>query len=1437
MKHLYPLVLLSAGAIWVAGCGEVKIDDTVGVSEDADGSADATVAGDNGSGDHGQTDGAVDSAAADVPAECVTDFDCVLSSTVKGKNPCSPPVCDAGKCVTKKKAANVPCIDSSLAPLECERMACNDNGICAIFNKKDGAGCGLGACGHKCEVGLCVGASATDYDDNNACTKDYCNQGDAVIHEPITDLTAFCDDGDACLANDTCVQGVCKGLPVQCSDGIECTTDTCDPKVGCVAQAKDTSCDDGDACTAQKCDKTSGCKVDSFVTGGKCNDGNACTNDDKCSDKGACGGTATCSCKVDSDCKQDNLCLGAPTCSAGVCVSDPTKAVVCDGNTGSSCLLNLCDAKTGACGVVPVDDGKGCDDTNACSSISTCEAGKCEGLFDIKCDDKNGCTDDVCNAQAGCTYVPNDGACTDASACTTGDACSKGACGGAAKNCDDSVACTTDACDAKTGACTNTSNSGKCDDGNPCTADTCDATAGCKFAANDAAVCEDGDPCTQNKCAAGKCTSTTVCQCKDNSGCNDSNACTVDTCSAGKCTNAAAPQDGKPCDTGDKCQVAGSGVCGAGACKTSNKPITCTTPGVCQASACNPATGKCENSNKPDGLSCDADANGCTQADKCVAGKCSAGNTANCAGSASPCADGVCKSTGPGTFSCNAVAKAAGTACEDDKYCTAADTCDATGKCTAGAALSCAAQNDACNTGTCDETKKQCLKVPKATTVGCDDTLYCSTGDHCDSLGKCVGSAAINCPSANCAVGTCDEVNNKCATKPAASGAACTDSSVCTGTDACDAVGLCKGANPLVCDDKNACTKDSCDPIKGCIYTPTAGSVCDDLNACTTGDKCDATGKCQAGAFTCQCTADSGCNDGNVCTTDKCATNKCQNTIAAGAVCDDKNPCSLTSACDASGACVPDATKPYDCAASADACNTASCYDNVGVAACKKVPKVNTTGCDDGLFCTTGDLCNGTGKCVGGAPPLCGKPAACNTSVCAEAAKGCTTQAQTKGTACDDVNPCTSGDACDGAGKCAAGSVLPDFSLCSDGNAGTSADFCYKQVCGGFAYYAGPVGPSSAVAATVSPAGYYTTSLAEPKLSATDVGAWGLFAHGGITTWTFKQAMSAGSAAKPLTGISEQIISGYGAQVWFSPQGSGVWQGPSNPFFSALQAVAPSATDWYAVDSKVIASTLYVGLVGFSAVNNVSALAQCSGDVKGAAAAKCTIKAYSPALRMTDSRIRTHTPCLTCAATPVHVVLGLVQSSSAGLYQAANSYEAPWGSTYATKLGPSYAASSVTSAGIWQANTSFLAPQTGSTARWLVGPAGLVAYEKNGTTGLFSAAVTKAVQSNYSFKSVLRIGGFTLLFGSKPDPLNANSRLPLFLAHDEVVNTQSGYPYWTELTLDPPTYNATCIGNASSGSDAVVGPNAILGFINVCSLGAKGGTISTRTTTMFHRNF
>jgi hypothetical protein len=54
--------------------------------------------------------------------------------------------------------------------------------------------------------------------------------------------------------------------------------------------------------------------------------------------------------------------------------------------------------------------------------------------------------------------------------------------------------------------------------------------------------------------------------------------------------------------------------------------------------------------------------------------------------------------------------------------------------------------------------------------------------------------------------------------------------------------------SPIVCNDNNACTNDSCDPASGCVFANN-NNTCDDGNACTINDACSG-GSCQGTAIT-----------------------------------------------------------------------------------------------------------------------------------------------------------------------------------------------------------------------------------------------------------------------------------------------------------------------------------------------------------------------------------------------------------------------------------------------------------------------------------------------------------------------------------------------------------------------------------------------------------
>ena len=66
---------------------------------------------------------------------------------------------------------------------------------------------------------------------------------------------ASCSDGNLCDGVEVCRAGVCQpGTPISCADNNPCTTETCDPKAGCLrtAVANGTPCIDSNLCNGEE---------------------------------------------------------------------------------------------------------------------------------------------------------------------------------------------------------------------------------------------------------------------------------------------------------------------------------------------------------------------------------------------------------------------------------------------------------------------------------------------------------------------------------------------------------------------------------------------------------------------------------------------------------------------------------------------------------------------------------------------------------------------------------------------------------------------------------------------------------------------------------------------------------------------------------------------------------------------------------------------------------------------------------------------------------------------------------------------------------------------------------------------------------------------------------------------------------------------------------
>lgn len=99
-------------------------------------------------------------------------------------------------------------------------------------------------------------------------------------------------------------------------------------------------------------------------------------------------------------------------------------------------------------------------------------------------------------------------------------------------------------------------------------------------------------------------------------------------------------------------------------------------------------------------------------------------------------------------------------------------------------------------------------------------------------------------------------------------------------------------------------------------------------------------------------------------------------------------------------------------------CNTGQYPGAVG--ACTIVPEDAGTACDDGLFCTVDDACDGMGACRGGPANDCGMGAGeCTEVTCNESSKDCSATPLPSGTACTDPSDlCVIAGTCNANGEC-----------------------------------------------------------------------------------------------------------------------------------------------------------------------------------------------------------------------------------------------------------------------------------------------------------------------------------------------------------------------------------------------------------------------------------
>ncbi len=510
--------------------------------------------------------------------------------------------------------------------------------------------------------------------------------------------------------------------------------------------------------------------------------------------------------------------------------------------------------------------------------------------------------------------------------------------------------------------------------------------------------------------------------------------CRLAACLNGRCSYVNRP-DATPCDDGVACTTGER--CVGGECE----PLESTCPSGCETAAECPAV-------DPTDL--------CLGRGACVEGACRAdlALAVTCEPSPEPCRERVCA---PLTGLCVDQARADGAPCDSPDPC-------AVVSCRAGACVETGDSPCECRVdGDC-----ALQDAPCADRHGCNREVF----PHVCAL--LLGSA-VACPDPNegdCLRPACDVATGVCADLPLAEGAACDDQDPCTLTacaggacveaapspcecrhdvdcpddgDLCNGLPRCDVAAfphvcsidpetvPLPCDlsGDTDCLHTSCDPATGsCVAVAlAAGSACDDGDPCTLSDACDAGGACAPGAdLALRSLGEGGCDDANPCTDDTCnpGTGACDHLPVAGFVpCEDPAPCNDGGQC--VGALCLGTPKVCD---DGEPCTSEVCNEADGLC---ETTRLTGPACDDHLACTLSDACV-EGTCQG-TPRACDDGKACTTDACDAETGSCAFLPQ-PGVPCDDGNACTLGDTCDGTGAC----VPTSTTTCGKG-------MCWREVC------------------------------------------------------------------------------------------------------------------------------------------------------------------------------------------------------------------------------------------------------------------------------------------------------------------------------------------------------------------------------------------------------
>ena len=335
---------------------------------------------------------------------------------------------------------------------------------------------------------------------------------------------------------------------------------------------------------------------------------------------------------------------------------------------------------------------------------------------------------------------------------------------------------------------------------------------------------------------------------------------------------------------------------------------------------------------------------------------------------------------------------------DEEAICTGDEQCDDSLDCT----------EDICSDGACQNGPVDSL---------CDDGLFCNGDELCDTALGCVsGDPAICDDGVACTIDGCDEDEGGCFHAPddAACEAAgthcdaergciyclrdedCDDDLFCNGAERCNGELGCTEGDAPSCDDRVACTVDTCDPVAdSCVSTP-------DHDLCPAGQLCFMGLGCME--VECLGPEDGSCDDGLFCNgVESCVGLRCVSGLS------------------------PDCADTVEC--TLDVCDE-------GTDRCVNLP--NHAVCDDGVYCDGVEVCSADRGCREGIPIVCDDMAECTDDVCSEETRRCSYPVHDE--RCDDDLFCNGAEICAPFLGCRTGPSLD----CDDGDLYT-IDTCNEE--------------------------------------------------------------------------------------------------------------------------------------------------------------------------------------------------------------------------------------------------------------------------------------------------------------------------------------------------------------------------------------------------------